>query len=67
LTIPTAFKEAATKLHEHHHSSDYTEILGAPQHIKLSSKCENSVVDWEVNAFENEKTELTDDLGSPQY
>jgi hypothetical protein len=34
-----AFKEAATKFHEHHRPFDKEEIMGAPQRIKLPFKC----------------------------
>jgi hypothetical protein len=63
----TAFKEAATKLHEHYQSFDEEEIIGAVQRIKLPFKCEENIVDWEMLAFENEDTGLTDGLGPPQF
>jgi hypothetical protein len=64
----TAFKDAAIKLHEHHRSFDgEEEIMGTPQCIKLPFKCEENIVDWEVQAFEDDGDELVDSLGAPQF
>jgi hypothetical protein len=63
----TAFKEAAEKLHAHHELFDDETIIGTPQRIKLPFKCEEVIVDWEVQAFENDREELTDGLGGTQF
>jgi hypothetical protein len=63
----TAFKDAALKLHDHHDSFDDDDIIGNPQRIKLPFKCEEQIVDWEVQAFENDDQELTDGLGGSQF
>jgi hypothetical protein len=63
----TAFKEAAEKLHAHHESFDDETIIGTPQRIKLPFKCEEVIVDWEVQAFENDSQEVTDGLGGTQF
>lgn len=63
----TAFKEVAMKLHDHHESFDEDDIIGDLQRVKLPFKCEQHIVEWEVQAFENESQELTDGLGSTQF
>jgi hypothetical protein len=63
----TAFKEAAMKLHNHHQSFDEDDIIGNPQRIKLPFQCEEHIVEWEVQAFENDSQALTDGLGGSQF
>ena len=46
---------------------DEDDIIGDLQRVKLPFKCEQHIVEWEVQAFENESQELTDGLGSTQF
>jgi len=47
--------------------ADNTIIIGVPQRVKLPFPCEEEIVHWECQLFENEDEEHTDDIGVATY
>ena len=46
---------------------DTTLIIGAPQRVKLPFACEEDIVHWECQLFENEDEDYQEDIGTATY
>ena len=47
--------------------ADTTIIIGEPQRVKLPFACEEDIVHWECQLFENDDEEYTNDIGANTY
>ena len=63
----TAFKAICEKIAVHHGEGTKEEpILGKPQDVPLPFKCEDKIVDWEIQGFP-EEWGLSDAIGHQQF
>lgn len=63
----TSFEKIVKKIHDKYGWDESDEIIGNPQVVKLPFKCEEDIVDWEVQAFINSNDDLNSDLGGNQF
>lgn len=63
----TAFSKLAAEVEKKHGDGSSEEpIIGNPQRVKLPFACEEEIVDWEVQVFDNDDPDFIDELGSEE-
>lgn len=60
-----SFKDVCEQIDEQYGPSN--KIFGKPMHIDLPFVCEETIVEWEIQAYPNDLGTLAEDLGGQQF